>query len=127
MIHALRQQEVSFFGSVCQLQMSYYSFKQCVNAIFVLATVFEWVYFWCLSWPGGFYEKICAGPVAFVHHEYIGNLHQPGFHHLYIIARFRNEHYDSSVGKTRNLHLALTNTHCLDNDIIEFGGVSAVR
>ena len=69
--------------------------------------------------PEIFYKKIGIGPVAFIDHEYIRDLHQAGFHCLYLITCFRNHDDYGYIRQACDLYFTLSNANRFDDDMIE--------
>ena len=74
----------------------------------------------------GLHGRAAAGPVAFVHHEDIGNLHQARLGSLDMVARLGHQHHHGRVDQVAHVQFGLAHARALYEYIIEAGRVKYV-
>jgi hypothetical protein len=72
-------------------------------------------------------QPIGARPVRLVHYEQVGHFHESGLHGLDPVPGLGHEDHYGRVGVRRHLELRLTDTHRLEENVVESERVHQVR
>ena len=61
--------------------------------------------------------------VHFIDDENVGDLHDPGFDGLHIVAHSRDENHDSDIGQANDIDFVLADADSFDQDEVAAGGI----